>query len=199
MSNNNFSDNSEYLSREQKEALIKQKGRVIWLTGLSGSGKTTIASYLEKSLHNKNIITKVFDGDIIRKGLNKDLSFSNEGRMENIRRIAEVSKQFVECGIIVICAFISPTKEMRKIAADIIGKDDFVEVFVNCPINVCEERDPKGLYKKARKGEIPNFTGIDAPYECPENSDITLNTNETTIEEAGKILLNYVLPKIKSA
>ncbi len=198
MSNNSFLDNSEYLSREHKEALINQKGKVIWLTGLSGSGKTTIASYLEKSLHQKNIITKVFDGDIIRKGLNKDLSFSNEGRMENIRRIAEVSKQFVECGIVVICAFISPTKEMRKIAADIIGKNDFVEVFVSCPLNVCENRDPKGLYKKARKGEIPNFTGIDSPYEAPEKPDITINTNETTVEQAGNIVLDFVMPKIKS-
>lgn len=184
------------LNRTAKEALLNQKAKVIWMTGLSGSGKTTVASGLEKILHQMGYLTQILDGDNIRSGINANLGFSDEDRTENIRRIAEISKLFLNCGIITINCFVSPTKAIRQQAKDIIG-EDFVEVFVNTPIEVCESRDPKGLYKKARKGEIQDFTGISAPFEAPENPDITVNTANKTKEESAQILAEQVLPLIK--
>ncbi len=166
---------------EDKEKLLKQKSLVIWLTGLSGSGKSTIACSLEEYLLHKGKLTYILDGDNIRHGLNKGLGFSPEDRKENIRRIAEVAKLFQDAGIIVITAFISPYREDRDIARSILPDGRFWEVFVDAPLSVCEERDPKNLYKKARKGEIPEFTGISAPYEAPESPEIILKTDELDI------------------
>jgi adenylylsulfate kinase len=184
------------LSRQSKEALLKQTAKVIWLTGLSGSGKSTIAIELEKKLYEKGYATKLLDGDNVRTGINNNLGFSPEERIENIRRIAEVSKLFLNAGIITINSFVSPTIAIRKMAAEIIGQDDFIEVYVNCPLEICEKRDVKGLYKKARAGEIKDFTGIDAPFEEPVNPGIEIRTNEQTLEESVYKLLNYILPNI---
>ena len=182
------------LQRSDKEAMIKQHAKVIWLTGLSGSGKTTIAIGLEKELNKKGYLTQILDGDNIRKGVNSNLGFSEEDRVENIRRIAEISKLFINCGIITINCFISPTEEMRNLAKKIIGRDDFIEVFVNASLETCEKRDVKGLYKKAKEGKIEDFTGIDAPFEHPSSPNIEINTNLLTIEESVQKVLEYVLP-----
>ena len=155
------------LQRKDKELLLQQKSLVIWMTGLSGSGKTTIAIALEQALNKLGHLTQILDGDNVRTGINNNLGFTEEDRTENIRRIAEVSKLFLNCGIITINCFVSPTIAIRKQAKTIIGKANFVEVFVNTPLEICEQRDVKGLYKKARAGEIKNFTGIDAPFEVP--------------------------------
>jgi adenylylsulfate kinase len=185
------------LQREDKEKLLNQRAKVIWMTGLSGAGKTTIAKHLDEALYQQGYIAQILDGDNIRSGINNNLSFSEEDRYENIRRIAEVSKLFMNCGIIIINSFISPTEEIRKMALKIIGKENFVEVFINAPLEVCEERDTKGLYAKARKGEIKNFTGIDSPFELPEHADITIRTDNQTIEESTEKLLKYILPLVK--
>jgi adenylylsulfate kinase len=183
--------------RKAKEIYLKQKAKVIWFTGLSGSGKTTLASLLEKRLFELNYFCQILDGDNVRSGINKNLKFTEEDRMENIRRIAEISKLFMNCGIILICAFISPTKKMREMAKEIIGEDDFLEVFVNTSMEVCEKRDPKGLYKKARAGEIKNFTGISSPFEVPENPFVDAkNTNPDVNETVSGILLK-IIPEIK--
>lgn len=195
--NNIFSVFDELLPREEKENLLKQRAAVVWMTGLSGSGKTTLAKFLEKKLHEKGYLTQVLDGDNIRTGINNNLSFSEEDRKENIRRIAEVSKLFVNCGVITINSFVSPTEEIRNQAREIIGEADFLEVFVNTPIEECEKRDVKGLYAKARKGEIKNFTGIDAPFEHPINPALEIKTENKTIEDSGEELLNFVLDRIK--
>ncbi len=184
------------LTREEKENLLKQNGLVIWMTGLSGSGKSTIAIGLEKKLFEKGILTQVLDGDNVRTGINNNLAFSEEDRTENIRRIAEVSKLFLNCGIVCINCFVSPTIEIRSNAKKIIG-NDFVEVFINTPIEECEKRDVKGLYKKARAGEIKDFTGINAPFEAPTNPDIEIKTVGKTIDESVNELLNQILQKIK--
>lgn len=184
------------LNRGHKEQLLKQRSLVVWVTGLSGSGKSTIARSLELELHKRGFLTQVLDGDNVRTGINNNLRFTAEDRQENIRRIAEVSKLFKECGIILINCFISPTRQIRAKARDIIGEHDFFEVFVNTPIEVCEERDVKGLYAKARAGIIKNFTGVDAPYEKPERPDIEIKTNEMTVEQATDALLDKILPKI---
>lgn len=186
----------QILSREEKENLLKQKGLVIWMTGLSGSGKSTIAIGLEKKLFEKGILTQVLDGDNVRTGINNNLAFSEEDRTENIRRIAEVSKLFLNCGIVCINCFVSPTIEIRSNAKKIIG-NDFVEVYINTPIEVCEKRDVKGLYKKARAGEIKDFTGIHAPFEAPINPDIEIKTVGKTVDESVNELLNLILQKIK--
>ena len=183
--------------RKQKEQYLKQHSIVIWLTGLSSSGKSTIGLGLEKELNKRGFITQVLDGDNVRESINKNLGFSEEDRKENIRRIAEVSKLFLDCGIITICCFISPTHEIRNIARSIIGKDDFIEVFINAPIEVCEQRDVKGLYEKALKGEIKNFTGISAPYELPENFDMELKTDELSIEESVNKAVKHISPLIE--
>lgn len=184
------------LSRTDKEKLLNQKGIVIWMTGLSGSGKSTIAIGLERKLHELGILTQVLDGDNVRTGINNNLGFSDSDRSENIRRIAEVSKLFLNCGVVCINCFVSPTLEIRANAKKIIG-NDFTEVFINTPIEECEKRDVKGLYKKARAGEIKDFTGINAPFEPPLNPDVEIKTVGKSIEESVNELLNHILPKIK--
>ena len=183
------------MSRDDKEQLLRQRGMMLWFTGLSGSGKSTVAIALERELHSRGLLCRILDGDNIRSGINNNLGFSAEDRVENIRRIAEVGRLFVDTGIITIAAFISPNNQLREMAAEIIGKDDFVEVFVSTPLEECEKRDVKGLYAKARRGEIKNFAGISAPFEAPEHPDLTLDTSKLPVEESVKILLDYVLPK----
>lgn len=184
------------LQRADREELLRQKGVMIWFTGLSGSGKSTLAIALERELHKKGFLCRILDGDNIRSGINNNLGFSETDRTENIRRIAEVSRLFVDCGVVTLAAFISPTHEIRRMAADIIGKEDFIEVFVSTPLEVCEERDVKGLYKKARKGEIKDFTGITAPFEAPLHPDITLDTSRWDLETSVHKLLETILPRI---
>ena len=185
------------LSKDDKERQLKQKAYVIWMVGLSGSGKSTLARSFEQNLHKAGYMTQLLDGDNLRVGINNNLGFSPEDRIENIRRAAEVSKLFANCGIITICSLISPTKEIRDMAKNIIGKEQFYEVFVNCPLEVCEQRDVKGLYAKARRGEIKDFTGISAPFEAPESPDLELRTDLDNLETCQTKLLNAVLPKIK--
>lgn len=185
------------IPRIKKEGVLKQKARVLWMTGLSGSGKSTIAIGLEKQLHQKGYLTQILDGDNIRSGINSNLGFSDEDRTENIRRIAEISKLFLNCGIITIDSFVSPTIKIREHARHIIGNEDFIEVFINTPLELCEKRDVKGLYKKARAGEISHFTGIDAPFEVPLNPDIEIKTEQQSIEDSVQSLLEKILPLIK--
>ena len=185
-----------FLQRLDKERLLGQKALVIWLTGLSGAGKTTIAIDLERKLHEMGFKTQVFDADFIRTSINRDLDFSMEGRIENIRRMAAISRLFLEAGLVVISCFISPTKRIRQMARTIIGASDYCEVFVNAPLKICEERDPKGLYKLARLGDLKDFTGIDSPYEPPENPDIEIRTDLCTVSEAVEQVLDFILPKI---
>ena len=195
---NIFTIFDDILQREDKEYLLQQRSKVIWMTGLSGSGKTTIAKGVERYLHNIGIINQILDGDNIRVGISNNLTFSSKDRQENIRRIAEVSKLFLNCGIVTLNCFVSPTIEIRNIAKDIIGEDNFIEVYINASIETCEERDVKGLYKKARKGEIKDFTGISAPFEAPENPDIEINTNKLSVDESIQKVLDYILPIIKN-
>ena len=185
------------LAREDKEELLKQRSVMIWFTGLSGSGKSTIAIALERELHKRGLLCRIFDGDNIRSGINNNLGFTEADRIENIRRIAEVSKLFVDTGIITIAAFISPSNDIREMAANIIGKDDFLEVYVSTPIEECERRDVKGLYAKARRGEIKNFTGISAPFEAPAHPALTLDTSALSLEESVNELLELILPRIQ--
>ncbi len=184
------------VQRQDKEKLLNQRAKVIWLTGLSGAGKTTIGATLEHELYKRGFLTQMLDGDNIRAGLNKNLGFGLEDRLENIRRIAEVSKLFLNAGVITINCFITPTEAMREMARDIVGAEDYIEVYVNAPLEVCEQRDVKGLYQKARKGLIKNFTGIDSPFEPPKNPDIEIRTDQLSVEEAVQKLLDYILPKI---
>ena len=172
--------------------------KVLWFTGLSGSGKSTLASALEVHFHNMGYNTYILDGDNIRGGLNRDVDFSNEGRAENIRRISEVSKLFVDAGVIVLTAFISPFREDRDQARQVIGSDDFLEIHVDCPLEVCEQRDVKGLYKKARAGEIKFFTGIDSPFEEPQQPDITVDTANHSIDDCLQLLIEKIEPVIRS-
>jgi len=187
------------IGRDEKEQFLNQRARVIWMTGLSGSGKTTIAIGVEKELQRRGFLTQILDGDNIRTGINKNLGFSEEDRTENIRRIAEVSKLFVNCGIITINCFVSPTLEIREQAKEIIGDGDFREIYVNASYAECEKRDVKGLYKKARKGEIKNFTGLDAPFEAPTNAFLEIKTTEMSIEESVNCLVNAILSDIEQA
>ena len=185
------------LGRADKEELLHQHGLMIWFTGLSGSGKSTIAIALERELQQRGLLCRILDGDNIRSGINNNLGFSEADRVENIRRIAEVAKLFVDTGIVTIAAFISPSNDIREMAADIIGKDDFVEVYVSTPIEECERRDVKGLYAKARRGEIKNFTGISAPFEAPEHPSLTLDTSVLSLEDSVHRLLELILPRIQ--
>ncbi|MEO1436289.1 MAG: adenylyl-sulfate kinase [Bacteroidota bacterium] len=184
------------LQRDAKERMLDQRGWVIWFTGLSGSGKSTIAQHLEAKLFEEGFLTQVLDGDNIRSGLNNNLGFSVEDRQENIRRIAEVSKLFANCGIVTINSFISPTKAIRQFVKETIGADRYIEVFVNASLETCESRDVKGLYKKARSGEIKNFTGIDSPYEAPDNPDLEIQTDQLSVEEGVQKAFEFILPKI---
>ena len=179
------------VSRQDREKLLKQKGVLIWFTGLSGSGKSTVATMLEKKLYDMGKLTYLLDGDNVRHGLNSDLGFSKEDRVENIRRIAEISKLFVDSGIITITTFISPFIKDREAVRKLL-KEDFIEVYVDCPIEVCEKRDPKGIYKKARKGEIKDFTGIDSPYEAPVNPEITVRTHINSLDECVSKIIDYL-------
>jgi len=186
------------VSAAERTKLFGHSSIVIWLTGLSGSGKSTIADHLEKKLIDANIHTANLDGDSLRTGINKDLGFSEEDRTENIRRIAEISKIISETGLVVIAAFVSPFSKDRNLVKHTVGKEIFIEVFIHTSLEECERRDVKGLYAKARSGEIKNFTGIDSPYEIPENPDIIINTEQTSIEEAVDLLYNLVLSKIRA-
>lgn len=187
----------EYQIKRKERGQLKGHGSLIlWFTGLSGSGKSTIANELEKELFRRGVHTYSLDGDNIRTGLNKDLDFSEEDRHENIRRIAEVGKLFVDAGLLTISAFISPLEKDRQLAKKIIGKENFLEIFVNTPLEVCEQRDVKGLYKKARAGEIKNFTGIDAPFENPINPDIEIKTQEETKGESVQRIVQVLEEKL---
>jgi adenylylsulfate kinase len=176
---------------------LKQKAVCIWFTGLSGAGKSTLAIALQQKLLAEGFITQYLDGDLLRNSLNNNLGFSDLDRTENIRRVAEVSKLFLEAGIICINAFISPTQQIRDMAKNIIGTDDFLEIYLDTPLATCESRDPKGLYLKARRGEIKNFTGLDALYESPKMPFFSLNTEEYDVEASVNLLLSKLLPKIK--
>ena len=184
------------LSKEDKEELLNQKSVMIWFTGLSGSGKSTIAIALERELHKRGLLCRILDGDNIRSGINNNLGFSETDRVENIRRIAEIGKLFADTGIITIAAFISPNEDIREMAADIIGRDQFMEVYISTPLSECEKRDVKGLYAKARKGEIQNFTGVSAPFEAPLNPSLVLDTSVLSLEESVNKLLELVLPRV---
>lgn len=191
-----FSSSKDLLSRTEKEKLLNQKGIVLWLTGLSGSGKTTLAKTFSEQLHNDGFLTQVLDGDNIRLGINNNLSFTLEDRMENIRRTAEMAKLFVDCGVVTICCLVSPTEKIRTLAKEIIGKEDFFEIFINTPLNICEERDVKGLYAMARKGEVKNFTGISAPFENPKSPSLEIKTEGVNIATSTKEMMEAILPKI---
>ncbi len=182
--------------RKVKEEILRQSAKVIWFTGLSGSGKTTLASNLEKELFFRRFFCQVLDGDNIRTGINNNLGFTAGDRIENIRRIAEVSKLLINTGLITICSFISPTNEIRSLARNIIGENDFIEIFLNPPLEVCEKRDTKGLYKKARAGEIKEFTGISAPFEAPASPDLEIDTSKISIKESVDLIFHTIIDRI---
>lgn len=194
--NNIYPIFDKMLTRTDKEELLHQHSVMIWFTGLSGSGKSTIAIALERELQKRGLLCRILDGDNIRSGINNNLGFSEEDRVENIRRIAEIGKLFVDTGIITIAAFISPNNDIREMAANIIGKENFLEIFVSTPIEECERRDVKGLYAKARRGEIKNFTGISAPFEAPANPALSIDTSKLSVEESVNKLLELILPRI---
>jgi adenylyl-sulfate kinase len=193
---NNIYPAKAIITRSQREQLLLQRSRLIWFTGLSGSGKSTLAVRLEAELHQSGYKTYLLDGDHIRSGLNKDLFFSREDRAENIRRVGEVSKLFTDAGLIVLSAFISPFHTDRQKVKEIVGTDDYIEVFVDAPLAVCEMRDVKGLYKKARSGELKDFTGIDSPYEKPSRPDIHIQTHLSDINECVTLLLDFITPLV---
>lgn len=185
------------MTRHDKEQLLGQRGVMIWFTGLSGSGKSTVAMGVERELHQRGILCRILDGDNIRSGINRNLGFTEDDRKENIRRIAEVGKLFVDTGIVTLAAFISPTNESRAMAASIIGEEDFKEVFVSTPIEVCEARDVKGLYARARRGEIKDFTGVSAPFEAPSHPSLSIDTSRLSLEESVKKVLELIEHKTK--
>lgn len=190
---NNIFKNESYVTRDDRSILKNQKAFTVWLTGLSATGKSTIANELERMLFSHGFHSTLLDGDNLRSGLNSNIGFTEEDRCENIRRTAEAAKLMVEAGIIVICALISPTNEQRQLAKAIIGKNDFVEVFIDTPLCVVEKRDPKGLYKLARQGKITNFTGISSPYEPPLSPDIHILTEHTSPLECTKIIFEWLI------
>ena len=183
----------QILTAEDKEELLQQKGAVLWLTGLSGSGKSTVAKHLERKLHGNGYLVKVLDGDNLRSGMNGDLGFSVEDRRENIRRVAEIANLFNDTGIITLSSFISPTLEIRQMAKEIIGEDNFHEVYISASLEVCEGRDVKGLYQKARAGEIKDFTGINSPFEAPENPAAVIDTGKDSIEACVDQLYTMIM------
>jgi adenylylsulfate kinase len=187
----------QIVSRQEKEKRLKQRSKVIWFTGLSGSGKTTLASALEKNLFDSGYLTQILDGDNIRTGINNNLGFSPEDRMENIRRIAEIAKLLINSGVICLCAFVSPTCDVRNVVRTIVGDEDYLEIYVSTPLEVCETRDIKGLYKKARAGEIKEFTGVSAPFEVPKNAVLSIDTTNKTVDECVNILLNRLQEEVK--
>jgi adenylylsulfate kinase len=195
-SNNIYPIFDKMMTREDKESLLKQRGVMIWFTGLSGSGKSTIAVALERELHDRGFLCRILDGDNIRSGINSNLFFSDEDRTENIRRIAEIGRLFVDTGIVTLAAFISPNDDLRHLAERIIGKDDFMEVYISTPLEECERRDVKGLYAKARRGEIKDFTGVSAPFEVPKDPALSLDTTNISVQESVDKILELILPKI---
>jgi len=195
MSNKNIIWHDHHVSKQERQAIKEQLSCIIWFTGLSGSGKSTIANAVEAKLIEEQKHTYLLDGDNIRMGLNKGLSFSDEDRAENIRRIGEVAKLFVDAGTIVLTAFISPFVNDRESVRKLVEEKEFVEVYVDTPLEVCESRDPKGLYEKTRNGEIANFTGISAPYEAPINPEIHINTDKLNIEECANKVIEYLNTK----
>jgi adenylyl-sulfate kinase len=187
---------SNTVDRKNREDLLKQKSMLIWLTGLSGSGKTTIANLVEQKLNELEYLTYLLDGDIVRNGINKDLGFSDADRAMNNNRVAEIAKLFLDSGIVVLASFISPFEKDRAMVKEIVGAQNFIEIFIDTPLEECERRDVKGLYKRARSGEIPSFTGISSPYEKPQNSDLTVRTMDVNEDEAAEIVLNTILTSI---
>ena len=181
------------LTRADKEQLLGQRGIMIWMTGLSGSGKSTVAIGVERELQKRGILCRILDGDNIRAGINSNLGFSAEDRRENIRRIAEIGKLFVDTGIVTIACFVSPTLELRQMAREIIGEKDFREVYIATPLEECERRDVKGLYARARKGEVKDFTGISAPFEAPTNPDLSLDTSQMTLQQEVEAVVELCL------
>lgn len=192
MSNKNIVWHEHHVTKKERAKIKKQKPCVLWFTGLSGSGKSTVANAVELKLNDLQKHTYLLDGDNIRLGLNKGLSFSDEDRIENIRRIGEVSKLFVDAGVIVLTAFISPFQNDRQQVRDLMKENEFIEVYIDTPLEICESRDPKGLYQKARKGEIPNFTGISSPYEIPQTPEIHIKAGEINLNEVVEQILNYL-------
>ena len=193
MAENIYPISEQMMSRAEKEALLCQRGVMVWFTGLSGSGKSTIAMGVERELHKRGILCRILDGDNIRAGINSNLGFSAEDRKENIRRIAEIGKLFVQTGVVTLACFVSPTNDVRRLARDIIGKEDFKEVYVSTPLEECERRDVKGLYARARKGEVKEFTGISAPFEVPENPTLEIDTSCLSLEESVKRVVDMVV------
>ena len=187
------------LPRSAREALLHQRGMMIWFTGLSGSGKSTIALGVERELHQRGILCRILDGDNIRTGINAGLGFSADDRRENIRRIAEVGKLFVDTGIVTLAAFVSPTNEYRSMARDIIGADDFFEVYVSTPLEECERRDVKGLYARARRGEVKDFTGISAPFEAPEHPALDIDTSRQPLEVSVQQVVELIMKTLPPA
>ena len=185
------------LQRSDREQRLQQRSKVLWLTGLSGSGKSTIAQGLERQLYNEGFFAQVLDGDNIRSGINNNLGFGLDDRRENIRRIAEIAKLYLHSGVITLNSFISPTREIRDFARTIVGPEDFIEIYVNAPLEVCEQRDVKGLYQKARRGEIKGFTGIDSPYEAPEQPALEICTDQLSLEESVARIYAYLQPIIR--
>ena len=191
--NNNLTWHDTVVTKEMRQKRNQHKSAVLFFTGLSGSGKSTLANDVSRKLHELNVHSYVLDGDNIRQGLNKDLGFQEEDRKENIRRIGEVSKLLVDSGQFAITAFISPFQSDRQVVRELLSKDEFIEVYVKCPLNECELRDPKGLYKKARSGEIPHFTGVSSPYEAPINPELTIDTYNETREQCAETVLSYLI------
>lgn len=199
MTENIYPISDQMMSRSDKEALLGQRGMMVWFTGLSGSGKSTIAMGVERELHKRGILCRILDGDNIRAGINSNLGFSAEDRMENIRRIAEIGKLFVQTGIVTLACFVSPTQDVRRLARDIIGEEDFMEVYVSTPLEECERRDVKGLYARARKGEVKEFTGISAPFEVPENPTLEIDTSCLSLEESVRRVVEMIMKNKVSA
>lgn len=181
------------ITKDRRDTLNKQKSAILWFTGLSGAGKTTIANALEQKLHNLYFRTYILDGDNIRHGLTNDLGFSDNDRQENIRRVGEVSKLFIDAGVMVLATFISPFQNDRSRVRNLVRKQEFIEIHIQCPLAVCEDRDVKGLYKKARSGEIKYFTGISSPYEEPDSPEVTIDTSKLDIDESADKIINYLL------
>ena len=193
MAENIYPIYDQMMTRAEKEELLHQQGLMVWFTGLSGSGKSTIAMGVERELHKRGILCRILDGDNIRAGINSNLGFSAEDRKENIRRIAEIGKLFVQTGVVTLACFVSPTNDIRRLAREIIGEEDFREVFVSTPLEVCEQRDVKGLYAKARSGEVKAFTGISAPFEAPAHPDLTLDTSQMTLKEEVEAVIELIM------
>ena len=185
------------MTRQDKESLLGQRGIMIWFTGLSGSGKSTVAMGVERELHAQGILCRILDGDNVRAGINNNLGFSAEDRIENIRRIAEIGKLFVQTGVVTLACFVSPTNDIRQMAREIVGEEDFLEVYISTPIEECERRDVKGLYARARKGEVKNFTGISAPFEAPVSPDIAIDTSKIPLEESVRTLTELIIKRVK--